>query len=514
MVERLLRTLQWGLSSALALLRMRQFSLVRGFVSWALKLAPGLRHARVGEQRGCALVCDILHKRKLPVSLASATDFILGPPTAHPAEYVLADTVSLYCLTEAEAIFVEVPAACDVYAGSRAPSPFLFDTQFELAVRVVRLPLEVMLRLASQVELEASRLIILSNTTRCGSMLLCDMLEAAPRVRVLREPDALTCVLLLQHVSLDAQRAILRGALRMLCKPAAAAARTAAIGRGGDGRGAGGGAPVAGGAPHAIVAIKPRGHCIKLLKLMADAVPGCRHLFLYRDGLLTAQSMARAFCSEPVHLTRHWLLQSPMVRRLFPADAAMAKALIVISDDPLLEWARAEDYFTALPPLAKYALLWAVVCRTYLLARADGLLIAACRLDDLDRDRDRFCREVFEWCGIDAAHAALAARASAHAGDAHQASIFSRSRLAHFRAPTVDSAELRRTLDEICDNCGVPRLGEPTLLPGTLGHPADEAGKSAALAPESALAWHRQGEALQSHSQAQAGGLALRRETS
>lgn len=465
--ERLAHDVQWAVGSALALLRMWQFTLVRSVLGWVFQFLyaePRLG----GEPSSCAIVSDILHKRKLPVALASAADFILGKPTLQPLECVLADNVSLYCISDAEAVFVEVPPGCDVYAGSRAPSPFLFDTQFEYAVRVIRMPLHAMLRLASQIELDPPSVLILSNTTRCGSMLLCDMLESVPAMRVLREPDALTCMLMLGAHSLDTQRAILRAVLRMLCKPSRAARAPAAVAAGAGSNG--GNARRQEGTPQLRVAIKPRGHCIKFLKLLADAVPGCRHLFLYRDGLLTAQSMTRAFTSEAAHLTRFWLLQSQRVRTLLPAQAAIAKAIIVISDDPLLEWARAEAYFTALPVFAKYALLWAVICRTYIQCYETGLQIAACRLDDLDRDRDRFCREVFAWCGIEEEHAAMAARVCAQAGDAHGASVFSRSRLSRFRVTPINSAALRRQLDDICDNCGVPRLGEPTLLPGTLGH--------------------------------------------
>lgn len=457
--------LLWALGSALELLRMRQFHLVRSLVGWALQLVYGAPRVH-DEHPRCALASEILHRRKLPVALASAADFILGQPTLQPPECVLADNVSLYCVSSIEAVFVEVPAGCDIYAGARAPSPFLFDVQFALAVRVIRLPLQAMLRLASQLQLEPPDVLLLSNTTRCGSMLLCDMLESVPGMRVLREPDALTCLLALTGIPLDSQRALVRAVVRMLCKPD----------RGGRATGA-----AEGGAPERRrVAIKPRGHCIKLLQLLADAVPGCRHLFLYRDGLLTAQSMTRAFCSEPAHLSRHALLQSALVRALFPAHAAAAKGVVVISDDPLLDWARDEAYFTGLPLLAKYALLWAVICRTYLGCRACGLRIAGCRLEDLQADREGFCRRVFDWCGIDAAHAPAAAAAAAQAGDAHGGSIFSRRRLARFGLTAVRGAALRAQLDRICDECGVPRLGEPTLLPGTLGHEGEQPGAAKA----------------------------------
>jgi hypothetical protein len=454
----LLDSLSWALSSALVLAQMWQFRLVRGLVQCILQVTrapPAVDGASVAD---CALVSDILHRRKLPVALASAADFILGQPRVQPAEYALGDAVSLYCITEHEAIFVELPPGVDPYAGASAPSPFLFDTQFQLAVRVVRMPLGAMLRLSNQVAVDPRQIILLSNTTRCGSMLLCDMLEAVPGMRVLREPDALTCCLLLGgSVSADAQRAVVRAVVRILCKPPAALRAAAAQ------------LPTMPSCPR--FAIKPRGHCIKLLQPIDAALPGLRHLFLYRDGLPTVQSMTRAYSSEPVQLVRYWLMQSAVTRRLFPASAAGVTAVTVISDDPALVWARAEDYFVALPVFAKNALLWAVIVRTYVRCHeSGGVRIAACRLEDLDADPERFCAAAFEWLGIAAAHAPLAAAAAVRAGDAHGASIFSRSRLARFRVTTVDSPALKRQLDELCDGCGVPRLGEPAVLPGTLGH--------------------------------------------
>lgn len=445
----LLVNVRWTAASAVALGRAWLFSYVRDLVHYLLGVflppPPKLSH-------GSVHVFDIVARHKIPVSLASKANFVLRFNAVKPADYVLANEVSLYSLTDAEAVFVEVdPTDLDRVYGRRedgAPSPFLFDSQFALARRVICMTTSTLHTIAQRIEVDPGRVIVVSNTTRCGSMLLCDVLQSARAGAVVfREPDALTGVLLLGNMPTASKRLFLHSVLRVLCK---------GVNDGGALR------------PRPLVVIKPRGHCIKLLLDMNAALPGCRHLFLYRDALATIISMTRAYGTEPAQLWRYWLLQSAFARRLCPTLAAGLKGIIIISDSDDLNWAREEAYFCALPMLAKYTLLWSIICQTYVQCREAGVPISACKLEALQQDSAGTCKAVFEWCGLDSDAAQSAAAAMATADDAHGASLFSRDRLRPFSMPAVDVPGLLHTMNDICLKCGVPRVDGPCLLPGTI----------------------------------------------
>jgi hypothetical protein len=189
-----------------------------------------------------ATVSDIVCKYKIPVTLAQASDFITVHPRPRHPRCVLEPCASLYCISEDTAFFVQVASdkIADVY--SSGATPFMFDAQYLRAVRLISMPLSSFHRVARECRLgsaaagQGENVIMLSNTTRCGSMLLCELLAAAPNTLCLREPDALTCCLFAPK---EKTRALLASAIQLLCKDA------------GD---------------DMKVVIKPRGHCTKLLR--------------------------------------------------------------------------------------------------------------------------------------------------------------------------------------------------------------------------------------------------------
>ena len=80
---------------------------------------------------------------------------------------------------------------------------------------------------------------------------------------------------------------------------------------------------------------------------LRSALPGAKHLFLYRSAVATVQSMTRAFTSETDQLLRGPLLQSGFVRRMFCQRAAgltgrEREGIFLLSDSSAL--ARARDF--------------------------------------------------------------------------------------------------------------------------------------------------------------------------
>src|ERR1051325_7084918 len=93
---------------------------------------------------------------------------------------------SLYCLDfeNRQALFVETPPECDL---SRAP--FLYQAQYDAARRLIQIPYETLHRLAAEVVLDPSRLILIYSVGRCGSTLVSHAFNEVEGVESLSEPD-------------------------------------------------------------------------------------------------------------------------------------------------------------------------------------------------------------------------------------------------------------------------------------------------------------------------------------
>lgn len=69
--------------------------------------------------------------------------------------------------------------------------PFMYINQFNLCSELIRMPLESFLRLADEVGDPKAKLVILSNTGRCGSTLLTQLFEDLPQTVAISEPEVL-----------------------------------------------------------------------------------------------------------------------------------------------------------------------------------------------------------------------------------------------------------------------------------------------------------------------------------
>src|SRR5205085_9625006 len=96
--------------------------------------------------------------RQTPGYLASLADFSLSPGAEVTADIVLKQpNLSLYCLDDAqkEAIFVELRPDVDL-----ATAPFVYQTQYEQAERIIAVPYETFRQLASALP-EVQHLIVI-----------------------------------------------------------------------------------------------------------------------------------------------------------------------------------------------------------------------------------------------------------------------------------------------------------------------------------------------------------------
>lgn len=93
---------------------------------------------------------------------------------------VLNDNVTLYAVNQREAVFVE----CD---DDITVTSVMKPAQYQRARRLIILPIHSVHRLAAQ----KAKLLMLPNTTRCGSTLLCQIFEKTGKCLALAEPEVM-----------------------------------------------------------------------------------------------------------------------------------------------------------------------------------------------------------------------------------------------------------------------------------------------------------------------------------
>ncbi|XP_012944564.1 uncharacterized protein LOC106013418 [Aplysia californica] len=241
----------------------------------------------------CVQVQRIIHRGRFStMNHPRPWDFIgLHENFTHP-QVLLSPYVSLYCVTETHAYFLQHPDDVDVHH-SRT-SPFMYMAQFEHAITLYCIPLGHFHKLADEVGNPQIPVIWISNTGRCGSTLLVQMLENVPGTRCMSEPDALTNISLMdraEQMSKEGINKALCSTIRMLCKPAPGIQR---------------------------IAIKSRFNCVTEVDQVIQLFPEFHHLYMYRNMGNIMKSYYKFLHRDLVMCMLEWLVNNNLVSRLIP----------------------------------------------------------------------------------------------------------------------------------------------------------------------------------------------------
>ena len=137
----------------------------------------------------------------------------------HP-EAVLAPNVTLLNLDSHFAVFAVVQGPNkDVL--KHTTGPFMYINQFKLCSELIRMPIESFLRLAEEIGDPKGKLVILSNTGRCGSTLLTQLFEELPNTVAISEPEVLMAFTHGKEFDDEEpkrKQEILQACIRLLCK--------------------------------------------------------------------------------------------------------------------------------------------------------------------------------------------------------------------------------------------------------------------------------------------------------
>ena len=145
-------------------------------------------------------------------------DFITTHKYFSSPEVLLADDISLYTMTETKAVFVRTDSSVDVHNSS--VSSFQRIAQYRYATQMLTMPLPAFHKFAEDLGNPKTKVLIVSNTARCGSTLLGQMFEATGEGIQLSEPWAFSrpCYFPEKFPSKEFNRVIINS-VRVLCKP-------------------------------------------------------------------------------------------------------------------------------------------------------------------------------------------------------------------------------------------------------------------------------------------------------
>jgi hypothetical protein len=353
--------------------------------------------------------------RTWPIAVVSPADFRVTDGGAVDPEILLQQpNLTLYCVDfeNRQALFVETPPELDL---SRAP--FLYQAQYDAALRLIQVPFETLHRLAAGVVIDPSRLILIYSVGRCGSTLVSRAFAEVDGVDSLSEPDVFTQML--GHWGAGnlegAEKAeVLKSCTLLQCAPGRSQGATA-------------------------WALKFRSMGIELGELFYSVVPEARLIFLYRHPAPWGRSFLRLMrVPDPT---------APMPMR---SGGGFGRAI------PRLQGRESASRLELL------ACMWLSVMEKCMAMQQRGLPLFLARYEELNAAPRDVLAAMFNHCGLSAS--AVGNLDAVLEADSQEGSPLSRARADEAPVPI-----LPEHLDELCRLIAAfsPELTADTILPGT-----------------------------------------------
>ena len=380
------------------------------------------------EMEAC-LFGRILWKRKFhEFEIHSERDFICIYSSSVSPEYIFKPNVSLYSLSKHEAVFVETEEDIDIYSSDE--SPFFIFAQFNRCKSVIKIPISCFHALADKVGGPSLPVIWVSQTGRCGSTILCQVLEHIPGTLVIAEPDPpaiIESMHRVQVISEEERDKLLISTIKLLCKPRAGTKR---------------------------ICIKTRGYCVSLVEPISKLFPEFRQILMYRNCKETVASYIAFLNYNPLIQVSKMLMDSDWLtfaRRSIKKSAEID----FIRKTKESEAIAADTNVTSAVGLFTY--MWA----NYMFVLRDAMrhdeTIFAVKYEDFLADRVEAFRDVFEKLGLDLNN--LNTALTVFEKDSQRGTVVSRSRVGHSSYYVISDKE-KIEADVILSCYKLPRMGD------------------------------------------------------
>ena len=360
----------------------------------------------------------------------SSKDFLCLFTSRVKPDYVLRSNVSLYALSDTEAIFVETPENLEIYSSNI--HSFSFVGQFLYARSIIKIPVKEFVALADRIGDPAVPVIWISNTGRCGGTMLCQMFESMPGTLMIHEPHAVWNLCHLAESSAfngPQYDAVLKSTIRILCKPR-----------------------------HGIksICIKPDPLCTFMMNDITRLMPNIRQLFMYRNSLNTIRSWVSTQQSEPFLVVMTSCANSDWFSTIFPLFRHLQRYYFISKLKDGGKMQPAADANTA----CVFTYLWAY---SMLIARdaiARNPTILSVKYENIVARPKQVLKELFIKLGIDAIH--LEKAVTSMERDSQRNSVLSRDKLDSNKDIIFTKDKIR--IDSILSKFNLPLIGEDFWL--------------------------------------------------
>ena len=383
-----------------------------------------------GSGEDTTMLGHVLWRCKLNfVGTTTPGDFLCLFTSTVDLDYVLKPTVSLYAVSASEAVFVETPEHVNIYSSDE--NIFVMLAQFELCIRVIKVPIKAFHRLADKVGDPTVPVTWMTNTGRCGSTILCQVLEKVPGTLVICESDAPQNVYFLRKANLitdEEHDKLLQSTIRLLCIPRTGVAR---------------------------ICIKPRQICEGIMMTMSKLFPNFHHLFMYRNCRGFISGWLGIMISIPYLDTMRVCINSEMISTCTPYFRQTIEKLFLchVKGHP--------NVYLNTDTVGILTHMWA---RFMILAReaiSHDPNILPIKFEDLVSDPEGTCRAIFKKTGIDEKY--LKAAVSAFKRDSQRGTVVSRSRIGHDPRRNMSEADRVRS-DVILAGYNLPSMDVDFIL--------------------------------------------------
>ena len=304
-----------------------------------------------------AKILEINNKNKHPFSGMEIRHFDYTEREEVSLEVLDNHNISLCCLDplNRQAIFVETPQEIDIYK-----SPFIRNTQFEYAKRLISISYGDLHKIADCIESPNKNLIIIHYVSRCGSTLLCNLLARLDNCISLAEMDIFTNICDLRNIWKYPDKEtikILQSCTRICCK-----------------------------LPNRNYILKPRHTGICLGDWLYHLFPDSKTIFLYRNVEDVVKSYIR-ICQNN-NLTPKQIVEDD------PNHFKNMKTILEKYYCKGNEWD--EDYFQN----NLFIFMWLFAMESYLNLSQKGIPMVGFRYEDLVKSPQAIVTEVFKYCQL------------------------------------------------------------------------------------------------------------------
>ena len=364
--------------------------------------------------------------RQNPTSFVSLRDFDVSPGNTISLKSIAQNpNISLYALNHftQEAIFVETSPNEDL-----SQRPFLYQAQYENALRAYSMSYKSFLKLADMVRQPQKELILIHSVGRCGSTLLNTVFNNLDEVLSLSEPEAFTEIVKRRESdgsNEDEMARLLDAVIQVQCRPSNQIT------------------------PQKYV-IKFRSFSTVMIDLLHRVAPQSKHIFLYRNAEDRARSIARAFNT----------VEAGNVE-LDPINLRVRTKFV-----PLLTQYADRATNGELSKVEFSMLAWLSGMQKYLEQHEAGIPMCAVRYEDMIAEPEQIVRLLFEYCELPTTPEYIAKGVKAFERDSQQGSSLARNNLKQNRQNQLTEEHLQEIHQLLADH---PTLKTPDfIVPGTL----------------------------------------------